>query len=307
MCVYLCVCVYLRARERKRILSSSAAAFSLSLIWSLYFSFIPTLCPWELEFHPSGVARDKSCLSSHHWVRNSSSPLIVFCVFNYLILRVITGHHPFFWKMTVSMTLLCFVQLRFLPRPSPLIFWCLAMPVFCPFWFLCLAQPSVCFLYVIISCLSPSELVNMVSFCFPYLLCGMYVPIAISSGRGVRSGSCWILWAFQFRRCICISPLPCFMSLCVSGITQAEPKLNSLKLHNAYPIKNWFGFPDEYEASICMGAKLKGLRRPGFYIFNNFPLYRDELSIYTLKDQIEAVAFCLFILSGETDDSKYIF
>lgn len=74
---------------------------------------------------------------------------------------------------------------------------------------------------------------------------------------------------------VCISPLPCFMSLCVSGITQAELKLNSLKLHNAYPIKNWFGFPDEYEASICMGAKLKGLRRPGFYIFNNFPLCRD--------------------------------
>lgn len=50
-------------------------------------------------------------------VWHSSSLLIFFCVFNYLILVVITGHHPFFQKMTDSVTLLCFVQLRFLPRP----------------------------------------------------------------------------------------------------------------------------------------------------------------------------------------------
>lgn len=148
----MCLCVSACERKEKNIVFISGCILSLSLIWSLYFSFIPTLCPWELEFHPSGVARDKSCLSSHHWVRNSLSPLIFFCVFNYLILRVITGHHPFFWKMTVSMTLLRFVQPKFLPRPFPLIFWCLAMPVFCPFWFLHLAQPSICFLYGIISC-----------------------------------------------------------------------------------------------------------------------------------------------------------
>lgn len=50
-------------------------------------------------------------------VWHSSSLLIFFCVFNYLILVVITGHHPFFQKMTDSVTLLCFVQLKFLPRP----------------------------------------------------------------------------------------------------------------------------------------------------------------------------------------------
>lgn len=182
--------------------------------------------------------------------------------------------------MTILVTLLCFLQLRFLPRPFPLTLWCQVMLAFCLSCFLHLTHPSICFLCVMISCLSPSELVNMVSFYSPYVLCGMYMSIAFSSGRGVRSGGCWMLCAFQFRRCICVYPLPCFMSLCMSSITQAERKLNSLELHNAYPIKKWFGFPDEYEALICMVRKLEGLRRPRFWISNSFLLCRDLKSCW---------------------------
>jgi len=56
----------------------------------------------------------------------------------------------------------------------------------------------------------------------------------------------------------------------MSSITQAKLKPNSLKLHNAYPVKKWFRFPNEYEALICTGEKLKGLRKPRFCIFNIF-------------------------------------
>lgn len=79
----------------------------------------------------------------------------------------------------------------------------------------------------------------------------------------------------------------------MSSITQAELKLNSLKLHNAYPIKKWLRFPNEYEALICMGEKSKGLGKPRFCIFNIFFFMQGpkEPLIYILKDQIEAIAF----------------
>ena len=33
----------------------------------------------------------------------------------------------------------------------------------------------------------------------------------------------------------------------------------------------------------------------------------EELLIYTLRDQIEAIAFCPFMLSGKTDHLKCVF
>lgn len=113
----ICVCVYVYMRvsaydRKRRTLPPSVTAFSLCLHFGLstYFSF-PTLCPWGLRCHPWRMptpANKSSFLTSHLLVRCSLSlPFFLVCIFNYLILVVFTGHHPF-WKTPVSVTLLHF-------------------------------------------------------------------------------------------------------------------------------------------------------------------------------------------------------
>ena len=256
---------------------SSICLLCFSLV---YFTPSPTLRPWKSAVHPPHSGRRQNAPSSRVTTECESPDLLSF--FSPVFLMT----SSLWWSQAIFL-----LKDDYFSDPVMLFTTKVSLEAFSSYT---LMSSDACFLSVLLfASYSPLSLFSVCDdlllipewtcehgfFLLPlHLVWHVYVN-AFPSGRGVRSG-CWMLCTFQFRRCICVSPLPCFMSLCLSSITQAELKFNSLELHNAYSIKKCFRFPDEYEALICMVRKLEGLRRPRFWISNSLLLCRDLKSCW---------------------------
>lgn len=153
MCLYVYVCV--STCGRKKIFLHQQLSFLC--VFNLFFpthSPFPTLCTLELEFYSWRVSGNTSRPALlPHWSPLSVRFLSLF-VFNYSILVLITGQ-PLFWKLTVSVNWDSSLSLALWHFSVPL---CCFLPML-PFEFL--APSPICFLYVIIYCSAPSELVSL--------------------------------------------------------------------------------------------------------------------------------------------------
>ena len=247
--------MYVSACERKGIVSA-ASAFSV-LVWSTLP--LPPVCVHgsQQSIHPT-VAGDKcSILPSHHWVWKSWSPLIFFFPVFLMTSSLWWSEAIFLLKddyfgdpvmlFTTKVSLEAFSSYTLMSSDA-CFFVCLAFcilltPQFvsCVWW--SLAHPRV-------------NLWTWFLFA-PLTSCVACICQRLSFWERCRSG-CWMLYTFQFRRCIYVSALPCFMSLCMSSITQAELKLNSLELHDAYSKKKMFQVPRWIWSIDLHGREVRG-------------------------------------------------
>lgn len=170
MRVFICVCVCICLQEKENIASTSSCLLPVFLIWSFYFFFL-ILChgswnsmPWDWQYQHT-----KSAFP--HQSRLSVKFLVYFFHFFFFYLELLhpRGNH----RPSPCPKDDCFcdpamlLQLIFPPKPfttdissyiSVSLYACFLAMLLFEF----LAHPMMCFLYMIIYCLVPSELVNMV-------------------------------------------------------------------------------------------------------------------------------------------------
>lgn len=120
--------------------------------------------------------------------------------------------YPFFWNIQLFLWQCCLFTAEIF---SVAHFHCVLMAVLL---FDCFSSQfscytTICFLYMLISCLSPSELGNMVSFAFSSVLHDMYVSIVFPLGEvwAVAVAECCLHVSNKMCLCLCASSIWIFM------------------------------------------------------------------------------------------------
>lgn len=234
---------------------SSVCLLCFSLV---YFTPSPSLRPWKSAVHPPHSGR-------RQMLHPPESPLSV---------KVLISSHFFFpvYLMTSSLwwsEAIFLLKDDYFGDPVMLFTTKVSLEAFSSYT---LMSSDACFFVCLAFCilLTPQFVscvwwslahprVNLWTwFLFaPLTSCVACICQRLSFWERCRSG-CWMLYTFQFRRCIYVSALPCFMSLCMSSITQAELKLNSLELHDAYSKKKMFQVPRWIWSIDLHGREVRG-------------------------------------------------